>query len=84
LSVSHLVGALAFSGFDREDVAGWLECLAGDGQYSRRSIQIMRTVLRVALADATDEGLVRSCINTGAVRRTGSGSLDPDAGSIGE
>jgi integrase len=44
---------------DREDIAAWLEQLGEGGELSRRSIQIFRTVLRAALADATDEGLLR-------------------------
>jgi integrase len=44
---------------DRDDVARWLEGLASDGRFSRRSIQIMRMVLRAALADAVDIGELR-------------------------
>jgi integrase len=53
------LGRLTLDRLDREDIAGWLARLAAGGEYSRRSIQIMRTVLRAALADATDEGLIR-------------------------
>ena len=44
---------------DREDVSRWLDDLAEAGRLSRRSIQICRTVLRAARADAVEEGLLR-------------------------
>jgi integrase len=40
-------------------VARWLEGLATGGQFSRRSIQILRMVLRAALGDAVDIGELR-------------------------
>jgi len=43
---------------DRDDVAGWIEALAAGGKLSRRSVQICRTVLRAALTEAVDEGLI--------------------------
>ena len=43
---------------DRDDVAEWIEALASGGQLSRRSVQICRTVLRAALAEAVEEGLI--------------------------
>jgi integrase len=53
------LGAIRLDRLDREDVAAWLESLAAAGDLSWRSIQICRTVLRAALADAVEEGLVR-------------------------
>ena len=53
------LGAIRLDRLDREDVAGWLEEMAGAGELSWRSIQICRTVLRAALADAVEEGLLR-------------------------
>jgi integrase len=52
------LGAVRLDQLDREDVAHWIERLASAGQLSWRSIQICRTVLRAALADAVDEGLL--------------------------
>jgi hypothetical protein len=43
---------------DRDDVAGWLDSLASGGHFSRRSVEICRTVLKAALTDAVDEGLI--------------------------
>jgi integrase len=53
------LGAVRLDRLDREDVARWLDDLAGAGRLSWRSIQICRTVLRAALADAVEEGLLR-------------------------
>ena len=53
------LGAVRLDRLDREDVARWLDDLAAAGQLSRRSIQICRTVLRAALADAVEDGLLR-------------------------
>jgi integrase len=53
------LGAIRLDRLDREDVAPWLEDLAAAGRLSWRSLQICRTVLRAALADAVDEGLLR-------------------------
>lgn len=53
------LGAIRLDRLDREDVARWLEGLAAAGHLSRRSIQVCRNVLRAALADAVDEGLLR-------------------------
>src|SRR6516164_7262128 len=53
------LGAIRLDRLDREDVARWLDDLAAAGQLSRRSIQICRTVLRAALADAVEDGLLR-------------------------
>jgi integrase len=52
------LGAIPLSRLDREDVADWIERLATSGHLSRRSVQICRTVLRAALAEAVDEGLI--------------------------
>lgn len=52
------LGAIQLSILDRDDVAGWIEGLAGGGKLSRRSVQICRTVLRAALSEAVDEGLI--------------------------
>jgi integrase len=52
------LGAIPIARLDREDVAGWIEGLASGGQLSRRSVQICRTVLRAALAEAVEEGLI--------------------------
>jgi integrase len=53
------IGAIRVDRLDREDVARWLEGLATGGQFSRRSIQIFRMVLRAAFADAVDVGELR-------------------------
>ena len=53
------LGAVRLDRLDREDVAGWLDRLAAAGGLSWRSIQICRTVLRAALADGVEEGLLR-------------------------
>ena len=53
------LGAVRLDRLDRDDIAAWLEQLGDGGELSRRSIQIFRTVLRAALAEATEEGLLR-------------------------
>lgn len=53
------LGAVRLDRLDREDVARWLESIAAAGELSRRSIQVCRNVLRAALADAVEEGLLR-------------------------
>jgi integrase len=53
------LGSIRLDRLDREDVARWLDGLASGGEYARRSIIIFRTVLRAALADAVEEGLLR-------------------------
>ena len=50
------IGGLKLEDLDREDVVRWLDELAADGRFGRRRIQIFRTVLRAALADAVDRG----------------------------
>jgi integrase len=52
------LGAIRLDRLDREDVARWLEDMAAAGRLSWRSVQICRTVLRAALADAVEEGLL--------------------------
>lgn len=42
----------------RPSVARWIEDLANGGRLSRCSVQICRTVLRAALSEAVDEGLI--------------------------
>jgi integrase len=53
------LGAIRLDRLDREDVARWLDEMAIAGRLSWRSIQICRTVLRAALADAVEEGLLQ-------------------------
>lgn len=53
------LGAVSLDRLDRADVAAWLDRHARDGKLSRRSIQVSRNVLRAALADAVEEGLLR-------------------------
>jgi hypothetical protein len=45
------LGAVRLDRLDRDDVARWPDVLASDGELSRRSIQVLRMVLRAALAD---------------------------------
>ena len=52
------LGAIQLSMLDGEDVAAWIEDLAAGEKLVRRSIQICRTVLRAALNEAVDEGLI--------------------------
>jgi integrase len=51
-------GAILLATLDRDDVARWIDDLAAGGRLSKRSVQICRTVLRAALAEAVDEGLL--------------------------
>jgi integrase len=53
------LGAIPVARLDREDVADWIDALAAGGELSRRSVQICRTVLRAALAEAVDEGIIQ-------------------------
>jgi integrase len=53
------LGGIRLDRLDRDDVARWLDRMAAAGDLSWRSIQICRTVLRAALADAVEEGLLR-------------------------
>ena len=52
------LGAIQLSMLVREGVAGWIQALANGGKLSKRSVQICRTVLRAALTEAVDEGLI--------------------------
>ncbi len=52
------LGAIPLANLDRDDVARWIEALAAGGKLSKRSVQICRTVLRAALSEAVDEGLI--------------------------
>jgi integrase len=52
------LGAIPLATLDRDDVANWIDGLATGGKLSRRSVQICRTVLRAALSEAVDEGLI--------------------------
>jgi integrase len=52
------LGAVRLDRLERDDVTRWLAGLARGGRLSRRSIQVCRNVLRAALADAVDEGLI--------------------------
>jgi integrase len=56
--IENGLGAIQLSRLDREDVATWIDNLAAGGKLGRRSIQICRTVLRAALSEAVDEGLI--------------------------
>ncbi|MEZ5231355.1 MAG: hypothetical protein R2749_01395 [Acidimicrobiales bacterium] len=53
------LGGIRLDQLDRADVAAWLDGLARGGQLARQSIITCRMVLRAALADAVDEGLLR-------------------------
>lgn len=53
------LGGVRLDRLDRDDVGRWLEGLAVGGKLSRRSIQIMRMLLRAALDDAVDLGEIR-------------------------
>jgi integrase len=52
------LGAIPLATLDRDDVARSIDGLAAGGRLSKRSVQICRTVLRAALAEAVDEGLL--------------------------
>ncbi len=56
--IENGLGAIPLATLDREDVARWIEALAAGGRLSKRSVQICRTVLRAALNEAVDEGLI--------------------------
>lgn len=56
--IENGLGAIPIATLDRDDVARWIDDLAAGGTLSRRSVQICRTVLRAALAEAVDEGLI--------------------------
>jgi integrase len=56
--IENGLGAIPLATLDRDDVARWIENLAAGGRLSKRSVQICRTVLRAALNEAVDEGLI--------------------------
>ncbi len=56
--IENGLGAIPLATLDRDDVARWIENLAVGGRLSKRSVQICRTVLRAALNEAVDEGLI--------------------------
>lgn len=56
--IENGLGAIPLASLDRDDVARWIHDLAAGGKLSRRSVQICRTVLRAALSEAVDEGLI--------------------------
>ena len=61
-AASHMkrdLGAIRLDRLDRDDVARWPDRLASEGELSRRSIQVVRMVLRAALADAVENGELR-------------------------
>jgi len=53
------IGGVRADRLERDDIARWLEALAAGDQLSRRSIQIIRMVLRAALDDAVASGELR-------------------------
>lgn len=52
------LGGIPLNRLDRDDITRWIIALAGGGKLSKRSVQICRNVLRAALTDAVDEGLI--------------------------
>ncbi|MEO6125846.1 MAG: site-specific integrase, partial [Ilumatobacteraceae bacterium] len=52
------LGGIPLARLDRDDISKWIIALAAGGKLSKRSVQICRNVLRAALADAVDEGLL--------------------------
>ena len=56
--IENGLGAIPLATLDRADVARWIDALAAGGRLSKRSVQICRTVLRAALSEAVDEGLI--------------------------
>jgi hypothetical protein len=56
--IENGLGAIPLATLDRDDVARWIEGLASGGKLSKRSVQICRTVLRAALSEAVEEGLL--------------------------
>jgi integrase len=53
------LGGIRADQLERDDIARWLEGLAAEGRLSRRSIQIIRMVLRATLDDAVATGELR-------------------------
>ncbi|MEJ7800400.1 MAG: hypothetical protein WKF60_07770, partial [Ilumatobacter sp.] len=56
--IENGLGAIPLATLDRDDVARWIDAVAAGGRLSKRSVQICRTVLRAALSEAVDEGLI--------------------------
>ncbi len=57
--IGKALGAIRLDQLDREDIGAWYEQMAAGGVLNKRSITIIRRVLRAALEDALDEGLIR-------------------------
>lgn len=57
--ISKALGAIKLNQLDRQDIADWYDAMAAGGLLNKRSITIIRRVLRAALEDAVDEGLIR-------------------------
>ncbi len=57
--IGTALGAVRLDQLDREDIGVWYEQMAVGGLLNKRSITIIRRVLRAALEDAVDEGLIR-------------------------
>ena len=57
--IRKALGAIRLDQLDRSDIARWYDELAAGGVLNKRSITIIRRVLRAALEDALDEGLIR-------------------------
>jgi hypothetical protein len=57
--ITVALGPVRLDRLERGDVARWLESLAREGSLGRRSISILRMVLRAALADAVESGELR-------------------------
>lgn len=57
--IARDLGAIRVDRLDRDDVARWLDRLATEGRYARRSIQLFRMLLRAALTDAVESGELR-------------------------
>jgi integrase len=57
--IRRALGAIRLDQLDRDDIARWYDELANGGVLNKRSITIIRRVLRAALEDALDEGLIR-------------------------
>jgi integrase len=83
-AAGHIVrdlGAIRVDRLDRQDVARWLDGLAAGGELSRRSIQILRMVLRAALADAVESGQLRRspASRVGMPRQIAKAAREPEA-----
>jgi len=57
--IGTALGAVRLDQLDRDDIGAWYEQMAVGGVLNKRSITIIRRVLRAALEDAVDEGLIR-------------------------